>query len=54
MECLVEHYERQLAHTVAKITDSYEKLEKSEHWTASDKAHLEEEISPYLSLRRNN
>lgn len=44
MECLVEHYERQVVHNVAKIADSYESLEKSEHWTASDRAHLEEEI----------
>ena len=32
MECLVEHYERQIAHNGAKIADSYESLEKSEHW----------------------
>ena len=38
MECLVEHYESQIAHNIA------ESLEKSEHWTASDQAHLKEEI----------
>ena len=47
MECLVEHYERQIAHG-AKIADSYESLEKSEHWTVSDKAHLEGEIQSIL------
>lgn len=48
MECLVEHYERQLAHNVVKIAESYESLEKSVHWTASDEAHLEEEIQSIL------
>ena len=48
MECLVEHYERQIAHYVVKIAESYESLEKSDHWTASDEAHLEEEIQSIL------
>ena len=48
MECLVEYYEKQLAHNVVKIAESYESLEKSEHWTASDEAHLEEEIQSIL------
>ena len=48
MECLVEHYERQIAHNGAKIADSYESLEKSEHWTTSDKTHLEEEVQSIL------
>jgi len=51
MECLVEHYERQIAHNVVKIAESYEALEKSEHWTASDEAHLEEEIQSILERK---
>ena len=51
MECLVEHYERQLAHNVAKIAESYESLEKSEHWTESDETHLEEEVQSILELK---
>lgn len=48
MECLLEHYERQLAHNVAKLAESYESIEKLEHWTASDEAHVEEEIQSTL------
>ena len=52
MECLVEYYEKQLAHNVVKIAESYESLEKSEHWTASDEAHLEEEIQSILKPKK--
>ena len=52
MECLVEHYEKQLAHNVGKIAESYESLEKSEHWTGSDEAHLEEEIQSILKAKK--
>lgn len=48
MECLVEHYERELAQSAAKIAETYESLEKMENWTDNDKSQLEEEIHSIL------
>ena len=38
MECLVEHYERELAQSAAKIAKTCESLEKMENWTDNDKS----------------
>ena len=47
-ECLVEHYDRQLAQNIAKIAETYESLERTELWTDTDKTQLEEEIHSIL------
>ena len=44
-ECLVEHYERQLAQNVTVIADTLETLEKIEDFTDGDKLQLKEEIN---------
>ena len=48
----MEHYERQLAQNVANIAETYESLEKIEHWTDNDKSQLEEEIRSILEPKQ--
>ena len=47
-ECLVEHYERQLAQNVTLIADTLESLEKIEDFTERDKLQLKEEIKTII------
>ena len=47
-ECLVEHYERQLAQNVTLIADTLESLEKIEDFTERDKLQLQEEIKTII------
>lgn len=48
MECLVEHYQRQLAQNVTPIADTLESLEKIEDFTERDKLQLKEEIKTII------
>ena len=47
MECLVEHYERQLAQNVTLIADTLESLEKID-FTERDKLQLKEKIKTII------
>ena len=51
VECLVEHYERQVAQNVAVITDTFESLEKIEDWTERDKQQVEQEIQSIIDTK---
>lgn len=51
-ECLVEHYERQLAQNIAVIADTFESLEKIEDWTDRDKQQVEQEIESAKGEKR--
>ena len=50
-ECLVEHYEKQLAQNVAVIADTFESLEKIEDWTDRDKQQVEQEIQSIIDTK---
>jgi len=50
-ECLVEHYERQVAQNVAVIADTFESLEKIEDWTDRDKQQVEQEIQSIIDTK---
>lgn len=50
-ECLVEHYERQLAQNIAVIADTFESLEKIEDWTDRDKQQVEQEIESIIDTK---
>ena len=50
-ECLVEHYERQLAQNVAGIADTFESLEKIEDWTDREKQQVEQEIQSIIDTK---
>ena len=51
-ECLVEHYQRQLAQNIAVIADTFESLEKIEDWTDRDKQQVEQEIESAKGEKR--
>ena len=51
VECLVEHYERQVAQNVAVIADTFESLEKIEDWTERDKQQVEQEIQSIIDTK---
>lgn len=53
-ECLVEHYERQLAQNVAMIADTFESLEKIEDWTDRDKQQVEQDIQSIIDTKEKH
>lgn len=50
-ECLVEHYERQVAQNVAVIADTFESLEEIQDWTDRDKQQVEQEIQSIIDTK---
>ena len=47
----MEYYERQLEQNIANIAETYDSLEKIEHWTDNHKSQLEEEICSILETK---